>query len=112
MRTAVQIGSRYAAHVGVLAVLLAAAIAVRSLFDAPNLGDVSKQASILGLVALGQTLCLLVRGLDLSVGAVVGLAAIVVTQASGSSGWSVVPAFGLALAFGLGIGLVNGILVT
>ncbi len=104
--------SKYAAHVGVLLTLLVAAISVRSLFEVPNLEDVAKQASILGLVAIGQTLVLLVRGLDLSVGAVVGLTAITVTQAGGQSASSVLGGLGLALLFGAGIGLVNGGLVT
>lgn len=111
LRTPIVAASEYSAHVGVLLTLLVAAISVRSLFEVPNLEDVAKQASILGLVAIGQTLVLLVRGLDLSVGAVVGLAAITVTQAGGDSASSVLAGFGLALLFGAAIGLVNGALV-
>lgn len=112
VRTGVALASRYAAHVGVLLLLLVAATLVQSFFRPANLEDVAKQASILGLVAIGQTLVLLVRGLDLSVGAVVGLSAIVVTQGARDGGMDVVAALALALAFGAAIGLVNGALVT
>jgi ribose/xylose/arabinose/galactoside ABC-type transport system permease subunit len=109
-RTGLGLASRFAAHVGVLLLLLVAAVSVQSFFKAANIDDVAKQASILGLVGIGQTLVLLVRGLDLSVGAVMGLAAIIV--ADGSHGGSIVGAFLLALVVGAAVGLVNGGLVT
>ncbi len=111
-RPAALLASQYAAHVGVLVLLLVAATSVQSLFEPENLSNVAKQASILGLVGIGQTLVLLVRGLDLSVGAVVGLSAITVTQASGHGTIGVLQGLGLALLFGAGIGLANGTLIT
>src|SRR5262245_59308224 len=42
-----------------------------------NLTVVARQASFVGLVALGQTLVLLIGGIDLSVGAAAGLSAII-----------------------------------
>lgn len=111
-RRAALLASEYAAHVGVLLLLLVAATSVQALFRPANLDNVAKQAAILGLVSIGQTLVLLVRGLDLSVGAVVGLSAITVTQASGKGAAGVLLGFGLALAFGAAVGLVNGTLVT
>lgn len=110
-RTGVGLASRYAAHVGVLLLLLVAAVFVQSFFHTANIVDVAKQAAILGLVGIGQTLVLLVRGLDLSVGAVVGLAAIVVAQGSHGGG-RLAAAIALALALGAAIGIVNGGLVT
>ncbi len=110
-RAGVGLASRYAAHVGVLLLLLVAALFVQSFFKAANIEDVAKQAAILGLVGIGQTLVLLVRGLDLSVGAVVGLSAIVVAQGSHGGG-RLFGAIMLALALGGAIGLVNGGLVT
>lgn len=106
------LASQYAAQVGVLVTLLVAATSVQALFEPANLSNVAKQSAILGLVGIGQTLVLLVRGLDLSVGAVVGLSAITVTQASGNGALGVVPGLALALAFGAAIGLTNGLLVT
>src|SRR4051794_34196022 len=65
---------------GVLVALLALVILLS--FAAPaflsqyNMSVVARQASFVGLVALGQTLVLLTGGIDLSVGAAAGLSAI------------------------------------
>lgn len=76
-----------------------------------NLLNVGRQASVVAIVALGQALVIISRGLDLSVGSTLGLSAV-------SSAW-VAAATGsqeLALLAGLGagllVGLVNGVLVT
>ena len=44
-------------------------------------------SSLLGLASLGQTFCVIVGGVDLSIPAVIGLADVVITQLYGS-GWS------------------------
>jgi simple sugar transport system permease protein len=68
-----------------------------------NLGDVLRQVSITGLVAIGMTLVILTGGIDLSVGSMMGLAATLaamlvtktgLSRAAGFSG----PAVGCALA--------------
>jgi ribose/xylose/arabinose/galactoside ABC-type transport system permease subunit len=111
VRTGVGLASRFAAHVGVLLLLLVAALFVQSFFRSANIDDVAKQAAILGLVGIGQTLVLLVRGVDLSVGAVAGLSAIVVAKGS-QGGGHLALAVVLALGLGLAVGIVNGGLVT
>lgn len=76
-----------------------------------NLMNVGRQASVVAIVALGQALVIIARGIDLSVGSVIGLSAVcsaLVMQATGSDA--------LALMAGLGAGLcagaVNGLMVT
>ncbi|SHO61692.1 ribose transport system permease protein [Pseudoxanthobacter soli DSM 19599] len=71
-----------------------------------NLSNLLIQAAPLLLVALGQTVVILAGGLDVSVGAVVGLATAIV--ASPLPPEIAVP---LALAAGAAVGAVNGILV-
>ena len=72
---------------------------------------VARQASFVGLVALGQTLVLLVGGIDLSVGAAAGLSAIVgsllLTQ-TGIHPYAVLP---LTALFGMMLGCINGCFV-
>jgi ribose transport system permease protein len=76
-----------------------------------NLSVVARQASFVGLVALGQTLVLLAGGIDLSVGTNAALSAIIgsllLTQ-TGVHPYAVVP---LTAAFGGAMGLVNGFFV-
>ncbi len=111
LRRAAIVASRNAAWVGVVLVLLVAIAAAPSLYFPGNLENVVRQSAILGVVSVGQTFVLLGRGFDLSVGAVMGLTATVITQASGFHGRTAWLAFLLALAMGMLVGLVNGWLV-
>ena len=95
-----------------LALLCAAlALATPNFLSTYNLTVVIRQASFVGLIALGQTLVLLLGGIDLSVGAAAGLSAIVGSLMLTSAGihpWLVIP---LTALFGMAIGLVNGFFV-
>lgn len=76
-----------------------------------NLLNVGRQASVVAIVALGQSLVIISRGLDLSVGSVLGLSAVAaafVAQMTGSQ------ELGLIAGLGTGafVGLVNGLLFT
>lgn len=99
----------------VLAMLLLVAVYLAFASDyflAPrNLLNVGRQASVVAIVALGQALVIIARGIDLSVGAVIGLSAVVAAVVMRNSG---IESLGLAagLLTGLGCGVVNGLLYT
>lgn len=81
-------------------------------FLAPrNLLNVGRQASVVAIVALGQALVIIGRGIDLSVGSVIGLSAVVAAVVIRDTGLESV---GLVagLLTGLGCGIVNGLLYT
>ncbi|MCT2582295.1 ABC transporter permease [Actinophytocola gossypii] len=65
----------------------------------------------LGIVAIGQTLVLLCRGLDMSVGFTMNLAAVVLSATMAGQDANTPAALGLALAAGALVGLVNGLIV-
>jgi ribose transport system permease protein len=78
-----------------------------------NITNLGFQTSIVAVLALGQLLVILTRGIDLSVGAVVALAGVVGgIVAGGEAGGSVSSHGALVLlvmvACGAGVGLVNG----
>jgi ribose transport system permease protein len=75
-----------------------------------NLVNVLRQASLQFMISAGLTIVILTAGIDLSVGAVLGLAACV--AASLISGGFVVLGIASALFAGLVCGAVNGLLVT
>lgn len=81
-------------------------------FYANNLSLVTQQVAVVGTLAIAQTLVILTAGIDLSVGAIMVLASMVMAQTASQNG---LPA-PLALLVGLGVGLVagalNGVLVT
>jgi len=85
---AVDLAGQWAAPVALLIVLLAAALVVPKFYEPGNLTVVAIQSAVLGIVAVGQMLVLLVAGLDLSVNAVLGLGAVIVI--SNQQGFSAV----------------------
>jgi ribose transport system permease protein len=75
-----------------------------------NLINVLRQASIQFIMSAGLTIVILTAGIDLSIGAVLGLAACV--SASLISGGFVTLGILSALLAGLACGVINGVLVT
>jgi ribose transport system permease protein len=75
-----------------------------------NIFNVTRNFAFVGIIALGMTAVIISGGIDLSVGAVVVLSAIItgMTMASGMSIWLAVP---LALAASLAVGLFNGVMI-
>jgi ribose transport system permease protein len=97
--------------IALVALVLALSIVAPNFLSPYNLGVVARQASFVGLVALGQTLVLLIGGIDLSLGAAAGLSAIVgalMLTKAGVHPYAVVP---LTALFGLGLGFLNGFFV-
>jgi ribose/xylose/arabinose/galactoside ABC-type transport system permease subunit len=105
---AVDLTGRWAAPVATTAVLLGAALFVPKFYEPGNLTTVAIQAAVLGIVAIGQMLVLLVAGLDLSVNAVLGLGAVIVI--SNQQSFSVLTLVE-AVLIAVGVGLANGLLV-
>jgi len=61
-------------------------------------------AALLGIASAGQTLCILVGGIDFSIAAWIGFGAIMLVQLNGTRGWS----FGLTFLLIAAIALVGG----
>ncbi|RNF36104.1 ABC transporter permease [Paracoccus methylarcula] len=72
--------------------------------------DVLKRGAPVALLAVGMTLVIATRGIDLSVGTVMAICGAVAAWAI-ASGWGLAPALLLALAAGAAAGLWNGLLV-
>jgi ribose transport system permease protein len=76
--------------------------------------NIVRLAAFLGIIAAGQTVVIISgnAGIDLSVGAVVTLGAILVFRYVDGQNSRVIPALAIALSVGAGIGLVNGLGIT
>jgi ribose transport system permease protein len=95
----------------VLALLVVGfAIAAPGFMSPPNVANVLVQSTLLLLLSLPMTLVIMTEGLDLSMGAVVTLASIVVALVSLATG-SMPLGLLAAVAVGIAFGLVNGYLV-
>jgi fructose transport system permease protein len=77
-----------------------------------NLSLITQQVSVVGTLAIAQTLIILTAGIDLSVGAVMILSSMVVAQLAVGSGTPAPLALLLGLVVGLAAGALNGFLVT
>ena len=72
--------------------------------------DVVKRGAPVALLAVGMTLVIATRGIDLSVGAIMAICGAVAAWAI-AAGWGLVSALAVALAAGAAAGLWNGLLV-
>lgn len=76
-----------------------------------NLVNITRQASINGIVSVGMTLVILTGGIDLSVGSVLALSAVIGADLM-KQGMPVIFAVLIALAIGAAMGAFNGLMIT
>ena len=94
-----------------IVVLFAGLVALNpAYFSLQTLGMIFASSQILCLLALGATLVMLTRNIDVSVGSTVGLSAIA-TGVALNSGYGLMIAIAFALAIGALAGAFNGLLV-
>jgi len=76
-----------------------------------NINDLMTNAAILSILAVGMMLVLITRGIDLSIGAIIGLTGMICAQFV--SNYHLHPVLVLLLGIGLGIlcGVINGTLI-
>lgn len=106
---------------GIVYIAWAATFVVGAVIVARDGGNLLSQAnlvkmltgmSLLGFVAIGQTLAILCRSLDLSVGYVVAWSSLVVATQMDGDDARMVPAIAMALGLAALIGLANGLIIT
>jgi simple sugar transport system permease protein len=110
---------REAALLPVLAVLIVVGALLNSHFlTVSNITGIGQQISALGVVVVGESLILLIGGMDLSLEATYGLAPMVaawllVPVAASGDGLLLNPflGIGILLAVGVAVGFVNGLLI-
>ncbi|MCF3936738.1 ABC transporter permease [Acuticoccus sp. M5D2P5] len=77
-----------------------------------NLSLVLQQVTVIALLAVGQTMVILVAGIDLSVGAIMVLSSVVMGRFAVVMGWPPELALMAGLAVGAACGFLNGLLIT
>lgn len=95
-----------------LLVIAAFFIATKGTISPTHLLNIVRQAAPLGIVAMGQTIVLLVGGLDLSVGATMSMVNLVAASIMMGSDGPMLPAIAVSLLLCLAIGLVNGFIIS
>ncbi|MCC7547915.1 MAG: ABC transporter permease [Burkholderiales bacterium] len=99
---------RWSNVLALLALLAAASLLSPYFLELRNVMNVLRGASVLCIVAVGMTLVILSRGVDLSAGSILGMAGATLALMAGvDPGLAIVA----ALAVGAMVGLVNGVLI-
>jgi ribose transport system permease protein len=82
------------------------------LLDQGGILNILTRSTVLGLVAIGQTLVIVTGSLDLSVAYLIGLCSLVAAETMAGSQAMIVPGVLAALAVAAVVGLVNGLVIT
>ncbi len=98
--------------IGLLVLFVVMSLSTDAFFSVRNLLNVLDQMTVLGILAIGMTLVIIIGGIDLSVGAVLALSMMVMGWLANTQGWPLPLAILAALAVGGLCGLVSGLLVT
>ncbi|MBV9106791.1 MAG: ABC transporter permease [Verrucomicrobia bacterium] len=97
---------------GALGVMLfVLAVFIPQFRDLQNITNITRNFSFVGIVAMGMTLVILTGGIDLSVGSVWGMTAVIVAFLL-THGWPIPLAILVSLLAAAGIGLINGLCIT
>jgi ribose transport system permease protein len=91
--------------------LLVLAVFIPQFREIGNLINITRNFSFVGIVALGMTLVILTGGIDLSVGSIWGVSA-VVTASLLTGGWPLIAAIVTGLVVAAAVGLLNGLCIT
>jgi rhamnose transport system permease protein len=99
---------------GALAILVIVTVSIQPrFFSTQELTFILQNTTVFAVLAVGETMVVLTRNVDLSVGSVLGLSAFLSADVFGKHpGTSTVVVFLVGLGIGLGWGIVNGVLVT
>jgi ribose/xylose/arabinose/galactoside ABC-type transport system permease subunit len=103
---------RYGVYCSLALLMLLALVIAPDVYRSESLFLILRSASQLGMVALGQTLVMLVSGLDLSVTGLLVLTSVIIALVGNGQDSQIVPGILVSIGFGALIGLANGLLIT
>ena len=104
---------QYSTLVTFVVMVIVATIATKGVFfSKDNLLNVLERASIIGIVALGQGICIFSGNIDLCVNSTMDIAFTSIAVLTHANGWDFGPAVLVALLIGAAVGVVNGVIVS
>jgi ribose/xylose/arabinose/galactoside ABC-type transport system permease subunit len=105
-------GGRGGALIILVALVAGFSVASADFLTENNLLNILRQNSVPMIMAVGMTIVIVARGIDLSVAATAALAGSLMGVAFAQWGWSEPAALALGLAAGAAVGLFNGFVIT
>jgi len=95
-----------------LALVAIAALLSPGFLNPVNLLNIVRQASVVGITAVGVTLVMITGGVDLSVGAVIVLGSVLAATIMDGQDANIPLACAVVLLMGLAVGVINGVIVS
>jgi ribose transport system permease protein len=111
LRQGVKILRRQTVWIALGLIILTMSLISESFFTSDNILNVLRQVTIAGLVSLGMTVVLIGGNFDLSVGAIVTLAAVVSVNLQPVTPFQTFLAIAVPLLLGILIGVLNGLII-
>ncbi len=108
---AVKVFQRGGVYISLIILLIIAGILSPRLLSPTHFLFILRIASILGIISIGQTLLIISRAIDLSVGATATLVVVLICSISMGDARFTVRVILISLAVGVLIGMINGLLV-
>jgi ribose transport system permease protein len=105
-------GGRGGALIILFALIVSFGVASEDFLTTDNMLNILRQYSVPMILAVGQTLVIVSRGIDLSVASTAALSGSVMGVAFSHWGWAEPLALGLGLATGFAVGAFNGFVIT
>lgn len=102
---------RHAVFLVLIAIYLAALAVSPAFADPAYLFNIVRQVTPVGIAAIGVTLVMVLGGVDLSIGAVISLTAVLCASVMDGDAANLPLAVGAACAAGLLVGMANGVLI-
>lgn len=99
-------------YLGLIVFIIISAILSPVFLTPQNIFNTLRQASAIGIVSIGETIVILSGGIDLSVGAIVTMAACMTTGFMAGKNGVTLAVVLLVLITGLVVGFLNGIIIT
>jgi len=106
-----EVVSKYGIYIIFLVIFGGLSIVNKAFFTSTNLLNISKQASIVAIIAIGQTLCLITGGMDLSSGSIMALAGVSSAMFGLVDNTNMLTATVVALSVGMMCGAINGTII-
>ncbi len=105
-----RVGSQLAALLGLVVICVVLTILTPHFLTLSNFFNISRQAAVITIIAIGETFVILTGGIDLSVGSLVTLTSCAMALVMINTG-DILLGVAVGLAVGLGVGLINGLLI-
>lgn len=106
----IQSMNKYIVVIALIAVIVIFSFLTPHFLSIKNFYAIGLTLSVVGIICIGQTLCILIRGFDLSVGQVAAFSGILIAYTT-RAGVPYLLAFLISMVFGIAAGLINGMLI-